>query len=34
VAGLLPIDEPVMTDREFRWFADLVRAHLRDLVRA
>jgi chemotaxis protein methyltransferase CheR len=27
VAGLLPIDEPVMTDREFRWFADLVRAH-------
>jgi chemotaxis protein methyltransferase CheR len=22
-----PIDEPVMKDREFRWFADLVRSH-------
>jgi chemotaxis protein methyltransferase CheR len=23
----IPTDEPVMTDREFRWFADLVRSH-------
>ena len=27
MAGLLPIDDPPMTDREFRWFADLVRSH-------
>jgi len=27
LAGSLSIEEPVMKDREFRWFADLVRSH-------